>query len=464
MARDISSLMAEMSEEYERHAPVSAALNIRAAKFQVDGGSHALRLVEPFPPRIVSAKGAWVKDEDGNAILDFWQGHFGNILGHNPEFVTAALAKTLHDGNGLQSGFTDRYQVQVAEVLCRQTGYERVRFTTSGTLATTYAIMLARAHTGRDLVMKAGGGWHGANLWGLKGTSWRDGFKSVESAGITPATSDQVVITGYNNPELLEDHFHFFGDKLACLILEPVIGSGGLLPARAEYLEAARELSDRYGTVLIFDEVITGFRYRAGDVGGMYGLKGDLAVFGKIIGGGMPVAAVAGRQEIMELAGRSKGRAVKFSGGTHSGHPASMLAALAMINHLVADEARIYSHLEEIAGALRRVVVEAFASEGIHARFAGDTIQDLPHNSLHMLVFPLKPDLQLDTPEEACNPLLCDLELSDVVLPLAMLLENIFIIHGLGSTSAAHSLADLDYLGEAISRIARRIKPLYQGM
>ena len=160
--RDYTPLLAELAQEYAQYAPTSATLNQRAEQHLVDGGSHTVRLIWPFPPRIVSAEGAWIKDEDGHAILDFWQGHLGNILGHNPAIVTSALSRSLDGGFGLQTGFADRLQVEVAEILCRQTGAERVRFTTSGSLATMYAIMLARAFTGRHLVMKVGGGWHGA--------------------------------------------------------------------------------------------------------------------------------------------------------------------------------------------------------------------------------------------------------------------------------------------------------------
>lgn len=464
MARDVTALISEMATEYESRTPRSAALNKKAVQVLVDGGSHALRLVRPYPPRIITAKGAWIRDEDGHDILDFWQGHFANILGHNPEVITHHLARVLEEGNGLQTGFTEREQIHVAEALTRQTGYERVRFTTSGTLATMYAIMLARAYTGRNLVLKAGGGWHGANPWGLKGTKWSGGFDAVDSAGIPAAMSDEVLITRFNDPQHLEDTFRRHGDRLACLILEPVMGAGGLIPARTEFLKLARDLASRYGALLVFDEVITGFRYRAGDVGELYGVKGDIAVFGKIIGGGMPVAAVAGRTDIMELTGRSTGPAVKFSGGTYSGHPASMIAAAITLDHLVQNEAAIYPHIAQVSRELRRVVVEAFFQKGIHARFTGDLVGDLPDNSLHMLVFPLQPELQLETPEEVYDPELCDLELGEEVLPLAMMLEDVFTVHGLGSTSAAHHAEDLFFLERAVTRVAERIKPVYRGL
>ena len=162
-------LVESLARAYAVHSPKSAVLNERARRTQVDGGSHALRLIEPFPPRIVRARGAWVDDEDGHRILDFWQGHTANILGHNPDVITSALSGAFAGGFGLQTGFTDRLQVETAEILCRQTGAERARFTTSGTLATMYAILLARAFTRREVVMKVGGGWHGGHPWGLKG-------------------------------------------------------------------------------------------------------------------------------------------------------------------------------------------------------------------------------------------------------------------------------------------------------
>ena len=145
-----------LAAEYERHSPRSAALNREALRYLVDGGSHSLRLIRPFPPRIASASGAFVTDEDGHRILDFWQGHYANVLGHNPPELTGPLAEAFASGFGLQTGFTDRLQVEVAELVCRLTGSERTRFTSSGSLATMYAVLLARGFTGRDRVMKIG--------------------------------------------------------------------------------------------------------------------------------------------------------------------------------------------------------------------------------------------------------------------------------------------------------------------
>ena len=456
--RDYTQLMAELAQAYAKHSPKSAKLHERALKYLVDGGSHSLRLLQPFAPRIVGAQGAWLDDEDGHQILDFWQGHYGNILGHNPKAVTSVLAEVLKNGYGLQTGFTDRLQIEAAQIICEQTGAEHVRFTTSGALATMYAIMLARAFTGRDLVLKVGGGWHGAHPWGLKGVGFHDGFEGVDSAGIPSAITDEIIVTGFNNPDMLCDHFREYGNKLACFILEPVIGAGGLMPATRDYMQTAQELTQKYGVLLILDEVVSAFRYRAGDAGALYGVRPDLLCLGKAIGGGMGVSAVAGRFDILSLVGAGGGNEVKFSGGTHSGHPASMLAAKTCMAHMVKNEAEIYPKLAEIGKKTRRTVTHTFTEEGIFIRFAGDRNEMLPGNSLHMLLFPYEQDRQLITPEEVRNPAVCDITLGEKVMQLALLLENVYTVHGLGCNTTAHTETEIQFLAKACRRAISRIK------
>jgi glutamate-1-semialdehyde 2,1-aminomutase len=459
-ARDYGPLLAELTEAYTQHSPRSEAVNKKATQVMVDGGNHSLRLIQPFPPRITAARGAWLQDEDGHQILDFWQGHLANVLGHNPEVVTSTLARAFADGFGLQTGFTDRLQAEAAEILCRRTGAERVRFTTSGTLATMYSIMLARALTGRKLVMKVGGGWHGAQPWALKGIDFNGkGFQTIESDGVPLAVADRVIVTSFNKPQMLREHFRQYGDQLACFIVEPFIGVGGFAPATREYLHTARELAHHYGTVLVFDEVIAGFRFRAGNLGAIYGIQPDLATFGKVMGGGMPVAAVAGRADIMGLVGRAAGSKVKFSGGTYSAHPASMLAAKTLMSYLVGHEAEIYPRLAELGEKIRQTITAAFGAEGIYVHCTGHNEDVLPGSSMFMLHFPYDPNTPLDSPEEWYDPALCDMALSHKVLELVMLLEDVFMLHSHGAASMAHTEADIAFLSEACRRTAQRIKP-----
>ncbi len=214
--------------EYEKKAPRSRTIFEQACQFQIRGGSHNLRLFEPYPFYDRSGSGSKVTDVDGNQYTDFWQGHFTNILGHNPRVITEVLAREFQKGWGLQTGFPGSPQRELAEEVCRCTGAERVRFTTSGTLATLYAVMLSRGFTGRHLLLKISGGWHGSQPYLLRGvTSYQNGLGLQESRGLHPGSEEEVVTTRFNDIGHLEEIFRKLGDQLACFILEPFIGEGG---------------------------------------------------------------------------------------------------------------------------------------------------------------------------------------------------------------------------------------------
>jgi glutamate-1-semialdehyde 2,1-aminomutase len=461
--RDYAPLLAELSEVMSERFPRSAAIQRDASRYLVDGGSHSIRMMQPFPPRIVSARGGWVRDEDGHDLLDFWQGHMANVLGHNPEVVTGELARALDGGFGLQVGITDRLQAEVAEILCRRTGAERVRLTTSGTLAGMYAVMLARAFTGRDLVLKVGGGWHGAHPWSLKGFRFhqeeRRGFGAVDTEGLTARVTDDVIVTAFNDPQDLEDVFAIHGDRLACFVVEPVIGAGGMIPATREYLQSARRLTAHHGALLIVDEVITGFRFRAGNVAPMYGIAGDLAVYAKAIGGGMPVAALAGRHDVMSLAGRESGSRVAAQGGTYCEHPASLLAAKVFMSYLVEHEAEVYGNLAKLGAAMRHAMASGFADEGVLAVCTGDGPALPGGSSLGMVNFPYDESAALNRPEAVFDPSVCDVELRTEVLAAALLLEGVHLVQGHGSAATVHTDENMERLRDACRAVARRVKP-----
>jgi glutamate-1-semialdehyde 2,1-aminomutase len=460
--KDYGRLMNELEEEFAERFPRSAALHRDACGYLVDGGSHPLRLTIPFPPRIVSARGGWVRDEDGHDLLDFWQGHMANVLGHNPAIVTSALARGFAGGFGLQLGMTDRLQVEVAEILCRRTGAEKVRLTTSGTLAGMYAVMLARAFTGRNLVLKVGGGWHGAQPWSLKGSFYRAeggiGFEGVDTAGLPASVAGDVLVTEFNDEERLQDVFERHGENLACFVLEPMVGAGGFIPATREYLHLARRLTHEYGAILILDEVISGFRFRAGNLAALYGIEPDLAIYGKAIGGGMPVAAFGGRDEVMRVIGREGENRVAALGGTYCAHPASMLAAKVYMSYLVEHEEEVYRELSVLGQKMREAMASGFAEEGIHAICTGGG-PDLPcGSSLGMVHFPHDDSTTITCPQAAIDPAVCDVALRTQVLGPAMLLEGVHMVQGHGSVATVHSDADMVLLKEACRRVARRVK------
>jgi len=464
MTRNHSSLLETLSEEYARHAPRSLHVHQRATTYLVDGISHPARSLQPFPPAIAHAQGAWLTDEDDHRILDFWQGHYANILGHNPPAIVDAVTEAMAQARGLQGGFTSRSEQEAAELLCQQTGADKCRFTTSGALATMWAAILAQAHTNRHLVLKVGGGWHGGHPWALRGVYYSPdhGYQGVESNGLPDDVSERVLVTSFNDTEMLEECFRNNGDEIACFIVEPFIGMGGMLPASVEFLQAARTLTQQHGALLIFDEVISGFRLRAGDAGALYGIQPDLAIFGKIIGGGMPLAALTGSEQIMALTSRRAGNRVRFSGGTFSAHPGALAAMLAMMQYLVDQEEIIYPHLSALGEHTRLTIEHAFQSEGIRTICTGRSPDTLSGSSLGFTIFPTDEDWRPDCPEDVWDPSRSDVTLRETVLRLALLLEGVHVVHGLGAVSAAHTVDDIEFLGECCQRVASRLRTYFE--
>jgi glutamate-1-semialdehyde 2,1-aminomutase len=460
---DKKKLFAQLSERYEQTHKKSGELFRKASLHQVRGGSHNLRLFAPFPFYDIQGSGSKITDIDGNTYIDFWQGHFGNILGHNPPAVIDALKEYFQNGQGLATGFPGCSQNELAELIHRQTGIDKIRFTTSGALATMYAIMLARAHTGRSLVMKIGGGWHGAQPFALKGvSSYDNGLEQSESAGLSHDLDSDIIIARFNNIEDLNEKFKTHGERISCFIIEPFIGAGGFIFARKDYLEKARELTARYGAVLIFDEVVSGFRFHPGGVQNLYGIEPDLSVFGKAIGGGMPVSAVGGKEEIMELCSPDAppGRKVKFEGGTFSAHPSAMLAGTAFIKYLVQNEHDIYPRIGKLGKKVRTEIEAIFSRYGIRVKCTGGDETIAPNSSVVGVHFVNEGIDRVLYPEEVWNPGICDFEMREKIFRLAMLEEGFNIFHGYGAISAAHSGEEIQASLDAMERIAKRWAPM----
>ncbi len=454
------AFLTRLYQEYEAKYPRSRVAHQEARRVLIDGVSHGARLFEPFPFRITAACGPWVRELGGAEIIDYWQGHYANILGHNPPLIVEALQAELARGFGLQTGLPDEGQTALAALLAQATGAEKVRLTTSGTLATMYAIMLARAFTGRDVVLKVGGGWHGANPLALKGVArTQAGFTAVDSTGISKSADQEILVTRFNDVEALEEVFRRRGEEIACFIFEPCPGGGGFIPATKAFMRAARDLTQRYGALLILDEVITGFRYCASGVQKLYGVQADLTTFGKIIGGGMPVSAVAGRADVMERASESAPRRVWFNGGTFAAHPLSMRAGLAMLEYLIANEGAIYPALAAKGDGLRRGIERVFADRGILARCTGADAEALPAgSSLGWVNFPLREDTPLTAPEDITDPSLCDVTLREKALKIGLLLEGVNVVHGLGAISTEHTEGTLARTLEAYDAFAKRLR------
>lgn len=456
-----AKLIAHLEAKYRKTTRKSRALFERAQKVMVRGGSHTLRLWAPYPFFMAKAKGPIVNDVDGNSYIDYWQGHYANILGHNPAALKEGLARFDPESGSLHTGFEGESQVRLAELLLKQLGYRdyKVRFTTSGTLATMYAVMLAQAHTGREGILKVGGGWHGASPYLLKAVKYHPprGFASAESAGVPREILRNTLATRFNDPDDLERIIRAKGDNLACFILEPFLGVGGFLAASNEYLQLARRLTREYGIVLIFDEIISGFRFCPSGVQKLYGIEPDLSTFGKLIGGGHAVSAVAGRSEILDGSRAKAKQRVLFEGGTFSSHPQYMRAGYVMLKHLVEHAAEIYPRLARAGDLLRKRVEDVFVAEGIEARCTGTGNAVVSTSSLYMVNFPLKTS-NFASAEDIWNPGNCDVRLREEILKLALLSEGVHVVHGGGAISTAHEDAHLDRTVASYAEAARLFK------
>ena len=457
---DKERLFNDLKANYEETHKKSKEYFQKARQFQIRGGSHNLRLFSPFPFYDIRSEGSKVTDIDGNTYIDFWQGHFANILGHNPKIILDVLQDYFKHGQGLATGFPGNLQRELAELILSRIDQDKIRFTTSGTLSTMYAIMLARSFSRRELVLKVGGGWHGAQPFALKGiSSFKDGLSQIESAGLYPDVDSTIVMTKYNDVEDLEEKFREYGERIACMIVEPFIGAGGFIFAHKDYIQKARELTRHYDAVLIFDEVVSGFRFHAAGVQSLYDVKPDLSVFGKTIGGGMPVSAVAGQDAIMNLcdAEVTPDRKVKFEGGTFSAHPASMLAGITYIKYLIDNESEVYSRMGRLGAQVRSEIEKIFSSYGICVSCTGSDDTVTKNSSVVGVHFLIDEKVScITSPEQAWNPEIVDFELREKIFKLSMLVEGFNVFHGYGTISAAHTEEEIQSSLDAIEKIAQK--------
>jgi glutamate-1-semialdehyde 2,1-aminomutase len=309
-------------------------------------------------PPLVLARGAgpYVWDADGRRYVDYIGAWGPAILGHADPAVVAAVVAAAADGFAL--GATHPLEVELGEAIRRaMPSMERLRFTSSGTEAVMSAIRVARAATGRDLVVKFAGGYHGhADALLVEAGSGVATHAIPGSAGVPKATAAQTLVVPYNDAAAVAEAFAAHPGRIAAVIVEPVAANVGVIPPATDFLEGLRETTRADGALLIFDEVITGFRVGHGGAQERYGVRPDLTTLGKIIGGGMPVGAYGGRADLMDLVAPA---GPVYQAGTLSGHPLSMAAGIAT---LAALEPTRYAALEEAAGTLA-TGLEALAGE-----------------------------------------------------------------------------------------------------
>ncbi|MFQ5678686.1 MAG: glutamate-1-semialdehyde 2,1-aminomutase [Gemmatimonadota bacterium] len=307
-------------------------------------------------------KGAYLYDTKGNRYLDYVLSWGPLILGHAHPEVVDAVQRAAADG--LSYGTPTRAEVELAEKVVEWfPSVEMVRFVSSGTEATMTAIRLARGATGREIVLKFDGCYHGhGDAFLVAAGSGVATFGLPDSPGVPSALSRLTVTVPFNDGEAVEEAFELHGERLACVILEPVMGNAGLIPPEASFLTRLRELTTRHGALLVFDEVMTGFRASRGGAQERYAVSPDLTTLGKVLGGGLPVAAYGGSRELMQ---RVAPLGPVYQAGTLSGNPVGMAAGLAQLSVLEREDP--FGRLEALSESLVRGILSAAASRGVPA-------------------------------------------------------------------------------------------------
>jgi glutamate-1-semialdehyde 2,1-aminomutase len=328
----------------------------------VNSPVRAFRAVGSEPPILVRGEGARVHDADGNRYIDYVLSWGPLILGHAFTPVINAIEKAAEHGTSF--GASTPTEADLAEaVVHAMPAIEKLRFVSSGTEATMSAIRLARGFTNRKYIVKFEGCYHGhSDSLLVKAGSGVATLGIPGSAGVPDELAQLTLALPYNNVAAVEQTFAKFKGQIACVIVEPIVGNMGCVPPAPGYLQALREITARDGAVLIVDEVMTGFRVAYGGAQELYGLKPDLVTLGKIIGGGLPVAAYGGRAEIMD---KIAPLGPVYQAGTLSGNPLAMAAGLAMLCHLRDNASEIYARLDRLSNDLVNRVLDAAREAGV---------------------------------------------------------------------------------------------------
>jgi glutamate-1-semialdehyde 2,1-aminomutase len=327
----------------------------------VDSPVRAYRAVPGVAPHIVRAEGAHVHDADGNEFIDYVLAYGPHILGHQPAWVVAAVRAQLD--RGIAFGHTVELEVELAErIVDAVESVEMVRFVTSGTEAAMSAVRLARAATGRDRIVKFAGGYHGhADALLADAGSGIATLGIPGSPGVPAAAVATTLVLPYNDREAVAALFEREGEQIAAVIVEPVAGNMGCVPPEPGFLDGLRDITSKWGALLVFDEVMTGFRVAYGGAQALFRVRPDLSLFGKVIGGGLPVGAYGGRRDLMEQVAPS---GPVYQAGTLSGSPPAMAAGAAALDALRGDPAA-YARMERLGQRIQDGFEAAAGASGV---------------------------------------------------------------------------------------------------
>jgi len=348
---------------YKKNTIKSSRLFKKSKKFHVNGVHHNIRFFEPYPFVTKSSNGKFLVDVDSNKYVDYWMGHWSLILGHSPKDVLHNVSKQLN--NGWMHGTLNKNSIELSEKISKAVPVaEKIRYASTGTEATMYAVRLARTITKRKTIAKIDGGWHGYTTDLLKTVNWP--FHKSESSGLTD--EKHIISLPYNNLEKSVKILKMKKNDLAAVIIEPVLGGGGCIPATKEYLLCIQEFCHKNNILFILDEIVTGFRFRFGCLYNTMKLDPDLVTLGKIVGGGFPIGVICGKNELMKYASTSifsKTERAYIGGGTFSANPLTMMAGSTMLTIIKNKGNLLYNKLNSFGIETRKMLDKKFGGSVI---------------------------------------------------------------------------------------------------
>jgi glutamate-1-semialdehyde 2,1-aminomutase len=417
--------------DYKKKTKKSAKLFSKSSKFHVNGVSHNIRFYEPYPFVVKKSLGKNLVDVDDNKYTDYWMGHWSLILGHGPKKVKDSLKKQIE--KSWMYGTVNEQTIKLSEIISKAVPVaEKIRYVTSGTEATMYAVRLARSVTGRKIIAKVDGGWHGYTSDLLKSVNWP--FSESESSGVV--NEEKIISIPYNDLEGSLKILKKVSKNLAGVIIEPVLGGGGCIPATKEYLKGIQEFSQKNKSLFILDEIVTGFRFRFGCLYPTMKLDPDIVTLGKIVGGGMAIGVMCGKKEIMQYAdttGKKKSERSYVGGGTFSANPSSMVAGHATLSELKSNSS-IYSKINGLGDLARKELGKVFE----------DNVIITGKGSLFMTHFAKNGISEITNSTDVAK---CDSAMLQKYHFKMIAQDGIFFLPGkLGAISAAHSKEDIKKL------------------
>ena len=421
--------MTSTQEIYRKKTKNSFKLFAKAKKIHINGVHHNIRFFEPYPFITKSAEGKFLKDIDHNKFVDYWMGHWSLILGHAQKQIQKKAAEQLK--KGWMHGTSNENAISLSEEISKVVPVaEKIRYASTGTEATMYSVRLARAVTGKKIIAKIDGGWHGYTTDLLKTVNWP--YDVSESRGLTD--EEHIVSLPLNNLQRSLKILNSVKNDLAGILIEPVLGGGGGIPATQEYLQGIQEMVKRNNSLFMLDEIVTGFRFRYGCIYSKMKLDPDIVTLGKIVGGGFPIGVICGKNEIMEHANtsvNSKKRRTYIGGGTFSANPLTMIAGNTTLNILKNKKNILYKKLDGLGNNTRKMLKKIFS----------DDVIVTGKGSLFMTHFPRNEMREINNATDAAK---CD-STKLFNYHFEMITRNgIFFLPGkLGAFSDAHSTDDV---------------------